>query len=175
VTITTHADYFSKSLADADPDVFNGIQGELGRQQEPDRADRLGEHRLQGGAGGPGLDPDQQVRRGLSGQALLRRLRIRRRDRDDRHRARQGAVRRAFANVQPHSGSQANQAVFMALLQPGDTFLGMDLAAGGHLTHGSPANQSGKWFKPVSYTVRQQDQLIDYDHVAEMAERRSPS
>jgi hypothetical protein len=77
-----------------------------------------------------------------------------------------------FANVQPHSGSQANQAVFMALLQPGDTFLGMDLAAGGHLTHGSPANQSGKWFKPVSYTVRQQDQLIDYDAVEEVAKAR---
>ncbi|MDR6625931.1 serine hydroxymethyltransferase [Caulobacter segnis] len=79
-----------------------------------------------------------------------------------------------FANVQPHSGSQANQAVFMALLQPGDTFLGMDLAAGGHLTHGSPANQSGKWFKPVSYSVRQQDQLIDYDGVAEIAQREKP-
>ncbi|MDB5455124.1 MAG: glyA [Caulobacter sp.] len=79
-----------------------------------------------------------------------------------------------FANVQPHSGSQANQAVFMALLQPGDTFLGMDLAAGGHLTHGSPANQSGKWFKPVSYTVRTQDQLIDYDDVAEVARREKP-
>ncbi len=79
-----------------------------------------------------------------------------------------------FANVQPHSGSQANQAVFMALLQPGDSFLGMDLAAGGHLTHGSPANQSGKWFKPVSYTVRQQDQLIDYDNVAEVAQREKP-
>ena len=80
----------------------------------------------------------------------------------------------AFANVQPHSGSQANQSVFMSLLQPGDTFMGMDLAAGGHLTHGSPANQSGKWFKPVSYTVRQQDQLIDYDNVAEVAEREKP-
>ena len=79
-----------------------------------------------------------------------------------------------FANVQPHSGSQANQAVFMALLQPGDTFLGMDLAAGGHLTHGSPANQSGKWFKPISYTVRQQDQLIDYDGLAEVAQREKP-
>lgn len=79
-----------------------------------------------------------------------------------------------FANVQPHSGSQANQSVFMALLQPGDSFLGMDLAAGGHLTHGSPANQSGKWFKPVSDTVRQQDQLIDYDNVAEVAEREKP-
>jgi len=62
----------------------------------------------------------------------------------------------------------------MALLQPGDTFLGMDLAAGGHLTHGSPANQSGKWFKPVSYSVRQQDQLIDYDAVEEVALREKP-
>ncbi|MFZ5669910.1 MAG: serine hydroxymethyltransferase [Pseudomonadota bacterium] len=79
-----------------------------------------------------------------------------------------------FANVQPHSGAQANQAVFMALLQPGDTFMGMDLAAGGHLTHGSPANQSGKWFKPVAYTVRKQDQYIDYDNVAEVAEREKP-
>ncbi len=79
-----------------------------------------------------------------------------------------------FANVQPHSGAQANQAVFLALLTPGDTFMGMDLAAGGHLTHGSPANQSGKWFKPVAYTVRQQDQFIDYDNVAEVAEREKP-
>jgi len=79
-----------------------------------------------------------------------------------------------FANVQPHSGSQANQAVFNALLKPGDVFMGMDLAAGGHLTHGSPANQSGKWFKPVAYTVRQQDQQIDYDGVAEIAGREQP-
>src|SRR5687768_13505088 len=80
----------------------------------------------------------------------------------------------AFANVQPHSGAQANQAVFQALLQPGDTFLGMDLAAGGHLTHGSPANQSGKWFRPVTYKVREDDCLIDYDHVAQMAEQEKP-
>ncbi len=80
----------------------------------------------------------------------------------------------AFANVQPHSGANANQAVFMALLQPGDTFMGMDLAAGGHLTHGSPANQSGKWFRPLAYTVRAQDQLIDYDGLAETAEREKP-
>jgi glycine hydroxymethyltransferase len=79
-----------------------------------------------------------------------------------------------FANVQPHSGSQANQAVFNALMKPGETFMGMDLAAGGHLTHGSPANQSGKWFKPVAYSVRQQDQLIDYDALAEIAEREKP-
>ena len=59
----------------------------------------------------------------------------------------------AWANVQPHSGSQANQAVFMALMKPGDTFMGMDLAAGGHLTHGKSVNQSGKWFQPVAYTA----------------------
>lgn len=78
------------------------------------------------------------------------------------------------AIVQPHSGSQANQAVFMALLQPGDTFLGMDLAAGGHLTHGSPANQSGKWFNAVHYGVTEDDHLIDYDHVAAMAHQHKP-
>ncbi len=80
----------------------------------------------------------------------------------------------AFANVQPHSGSQANQAVYMALLKPGDAFMGMDLAAGGHLTHGSPVNQSGKWFRPVPYTVRKQDQVIDYDELAETAQREKP-
>ena len=80
----------------------------------------------------------------------------------------------SFANVQPHSGANANQAVFMALLKPGDTFMGMDLAAGGHLTHGSPANQSGKWFRPVAYTVRAQDQMIDYEGLAEIAEREKP-
>jgi len=80
----------------------------------------------------------------------------------------------AFANVQPHSGAQANQAVFFALMQPGDTFMGLDLAAGGHLTHGSPANQSGKWFKPVSYTVRREDQRIDMDEVAALAKAHRP-
>jgi glycine hydroxymethyltransferase len=80
----------------------------------------------------------------------------------------------AYANVQPHSGAQANQAVFFALLQPGDAYMGMDLAAGGHLTHGSPANQSGKWFKPIPYTVRSEDQLIDYDALQATAERERP-
>jgi glycine hydroxymethyltransferase len=79
-----------------------------------------------------------------------------------------------FANVQPHSGAQANQSVFFALMQPGDTFLGLDLAAGGHLTHGSPANQSGKWFKPVSYTVRRQDQIIDMNEVEALAKQHKP-
>ncbi len=79
-----------------------------------------------------------------------------------------------FANVQPHSGANANQAVFFALLQPGDKFLGMDLACGGHLTHGSPVNISGKWFHPVAYGVREDDHLIDYDQVAEIARREKP-
>ncbi|HEX4893997.1 MAG TPA: serine hydroxymethyltransferase, partial [Hyphomicrobiaceae bacterium] len=74
-----------------------------------------------------------------------------------------------FANVQPSSGSQMNQAVFLALLKPGDTFMGLDLAAGGHLTHGSPVNMSGKWFNPVPYTVRPDDHLIDMDEVARIA------
>jgi len=80
----------------------------------------------------------------------------------------------AFANVQPHSGAQANQAAFMALLSPGDTFLGLSLAAGGHLTHGSPVNLSGKWFKPVAYTVRREDQRIDYDEVEKLAREHRP-
>ncbi|MGD9813879.1 MAG: serine hydroxymethyltransferase [Hyphomonadaceae bacterium] len=79
-----------------------------------------------------------------------------------------------FANVQPHSGANANQAVFFALLQPGDKFLGMDLACGGHLTHGSPVNISGKWFQPVAYGVRPDDQLIDMDQVREIAHREKP-
>jgi glycine hydroxymethyltransferase len=80
----------------------------------------------------------------------------------------------AFANVQPHSGAQANQAVFFALLQPGDTFLGLNLAAGGHLTHGSPVNMSGKWFKPVAYNVRRDDQRIDMDEVEALAKEHKP-
>ena len=80
----------------------------------------------------------------------------------------------SFVNVQPHSGAQANQAVFFALMQPGDTFMGLALSAGGHLTHGSPVNQSGKWFKPVSYGVRRQDQRIDMDEVAALAREHKP-
>ena len=79
-----------------------------------------------------------------------------------------------FANVQPNSGSQANQGVFLALLQPGDVFMGLDLAAGGHLTHGSPVNMSGRWFKPVSYTVDRETQRIDMEHVAKLAREHKP-
>ncbi len=80
----------------------------------------------------------------------------------------------AFANVQPHSGSQANQGAFMALIQPGDVFMGMDLNAGGHLTHGKSVNQSGMWFKPVPYGVRREDERIDYDELARIAREARP-
>jgi glycine hydroxymethyltransferase len=79
-----------------------------------------------------------------------------------------------FANVQPHSGAQANQAVFLALLKPGDTVLGMSLAAGGHLTHGAPPNLSGKWFRIVSYGVRREDSQIDYEEIERLAEVEKP-
>jgi glycine hydroxymethyltransferase len=79
-----------------------------------------------------------------------------------------------FANVQPHSGAQANQAVFLALLKPGDTFMGQDLASGGHLTHGAAPNQSGKWFNAVQYGVTRQTQTIDYDFVEEKALETRP-
>ena len=79
-----------------------------------------------------------------------------------------------FANVQPNSGSQMNQAVFLALLKPGDTFMGLDLNSGGHLTHGSPVNMSGKWFNVVSYGVRQQDQLLDMDDIRAKALEHKP-
>jgi glycine hydroxymethyltransferase len=79
-----------------------------------------------------------------------------------------------FANVQPNSGSQMNQAVFLALLQPGDSFMGLDLNSGGHLTHGSPVNMSGKWFTPIPYGVRQDDQLLDMDAIAAQAREHKP-
>jgi len=80
----------------------------------------------------------------------------------------------AFANVQPHSGASANAEAFFALMQPGDTFMGLNLAAGGHLTHGSPVNMSGKWFKPVPYGVRRDDHRIDMDEVEKLAAEHKP-
>ena len=79
-----------------------------------------------------------------------------------------------FANVQPHSGAQANGAVMLALLKPGDTIMGMSLAAGGHLTHGAPPAQSGKWFNAVQYGVRQDDHLVDFDEVERLAKEHRP-
>ena len=109
-----------------------------------DRADRVGEHRQPGGAGGAGLGAHQQICRGPAGPALLRRLPV---SSTSRKRLAIERVTKlfgcSFANVQPHSGASANAAAFMALMAPGDTFMGLNLAAGGHLTHGSPVNMSG--------------------------------
>ena len=80
----------------------------------------------------------------------------------------------AFANVQPHSGAQANGAVMMALLKPGDTIMGLSLAAGGHLTHGAPPAQSGKWFNAVQYGVRRDDHLVDFDELERLAKEHQP-
>jgi glycine hydroxymethyltransferase len=170
---TTDA-FFSADLKAADRDIFNAIEGELDRQQnqiELIASENIVSKAVLEAQGSILTNkyaegyPGRRYYGGCEFADVVETLAI--------ERAKQlfGA---AFANVQPHSGSQANQAVFNALLQPGDTFMGMDLAAGGHLTHGSPANQSGKWFKTVQYTVRQQDQLIDYEGVAEVAQRERP-
>jgi len=174
VTAFTHADYFSKSLAEADPDIFGGIQGELGRQKE--QIELIASENIVSKAvlEAQGSVLTNKYAEGYPGRRYYGGCEYVDVTEDlARSRAKQ-LFNCAFANVQPHSGAQANQAVFQALLTPGDTFLGMDLAAGGHLTHGSPANQSGKWFRPVTYKVREDDCLIDYDHVAEMAEKEKP-
>ena len=174
MTALTHADYFSADLASADPDVFNGIQGELKRQRE--QIELIASENIVSKAvlEAQGSVLTNKYAEGYPGRRYYGGCEyVDVTENLARERAKQlfGA---GFVNVQPHSGAQANQAVFQALLQPGDTFLGMDLACGGHLTHGSPANQSGKWFRPVTYLVRQDDHLIDYDNVAEMARKEKP-
>lgn len=175
MTAFTHTDFFSRSLADADPDIFKGIQGELGRQRED--IELIASENIVSKAvlEAQGSILTNKYAEGYPGRRYYGGCEYVDVTEDlARERVKQlfGA---AYANVQPHSGAQANQAVFMALLKPGDTFLGMDLACGGHLTHGSPANQSGKWFRPVTYKVREDNHLIDYDHVAEMAEKEKPA
>jgi glycine hydroxymethyltransferase len=169
-----HADFFSSPLEVADPEIFKGIEGELHRQQaqiELIASENIVSRAVLQAQGSVLTNkyaegyPRRRYYGGCEYVDVTEQLAI------DRAKQLFGC---AFANVQPHSGAQANQAVFMALLQPGDTFLGMDLAAGGHLTHGSPANQSGKWFKPITYTVRREDHLIDYDQLAEVARRERP-
>ncbi len=169
-----HDAFFSSSLQDADREVFDAIQGELGRQRE--QIELIASENIVSRAvlQAQGSVLTNKYAEGYPGRRYYggcEWVDVSERLAQDRAKALFGC---AFANVQPHSGAQANQAVFMALLQPGDTFLGMDLAAGGHLTHGSPANQSGKWFKPISYSVRPDDCLIDYDQLAEVARRERP-
>ncbi len=167
-------DLFGRGLAEADPEIAAVIQGELRRQQQHieliasenivSRAVLEAQGSVLTNKYAEGY-PNRRYYEGCEWVDLAEQIAI------DRARK---LFDCAFANVQPHSGSQANQAVFMALLQPGDAFMGLDLAAGGHLTHGSPVNQSGKWFRPVSYKVRQQDQVMDYDAIAESAEAEKP-
>ncbi len=166
--------FFSRRLKDADPEVAAAIADELKRQQEKieliasenivSRAVLEAQGSVLTNKYAEGY-PGRRYYGGCEYVDVAEELAI---DRAKR------LFNCKFANVQPHSGAQANQAVFFALMQPGDTFMGLSLSAGGHLTHGSPVNQSGKWFKPVSYTVRRQDQRIDFDEVAQLAEQHRP-
>jgi len=166
--------FFTANLARTDPEIAAAIKGELGRQQHEieliasenivSRAVLEAQGSVMTNKYAEGY-PGSRYYGGCEWVDVAETLAI------ERAKKLFGAQ---FANVQPNSGSQMNQAVFLALLQPGDTFMGLDLAAGGHLTHGSPVNISGKWFKAVHYTVRREDQLIDMDQVAKQAEQVRP-
>ena len=168
------AGFFSASVADSDPALGAVISGELRRQQ--DQIELIASENIVSRAvlETQGSVLTNKYAEGYPGKRYYGGCEV-------VDEAEVLAIERAkalfgcdYANVQPHSGSQANQAVFMATLTPGDTFMGMDLAAGGHLTHGKSVNQSGKWFRPVSYAVRSQDHLIDYDQAAELALAEKP-
>jgi glycine hydroxymethyltransferase len=166
--------FFTASLAQADPEIAAAIQGELGRQRHEieliasenivSRAVLEAQGSVMTNKYAEGY-PGARYYGGCEWVDVAETLAI------ERAKKLFGAQ---FANVQPNSGSQMNQAVFLALLQPGDTFMGLDLAAGGHLTHGAPVNISGKWFKAQHYTVRREDQIIDMDAVARRAEGVKP-
>ncbi len=166
--------YFSASLAEADPELFSAVEKELGRQKheiELIASENIVSRAVLEATGSVLTNkyaegyPGRRYYGGCHYVDIAEELAI------ERAKTLFGC---SFANVQPSSGSQANQAAFMALMQPGDTFMGLDLAAGGHLTHGSPVNQSGKWFKVVSYTVRRDTQQIDMDEVEELALKAKP-
>ncbi|KAA2212677.1 serine hydroxymethyltransferase [Teichococcus oryzae] len=166
--------FFGANLAEADPDIARLIDQELVRQQ--DGIELIASENIvsQAVLDAQGSILTNKYAEGLPGKRYyggcevvdqIETLAI--------ERAKQ-LFNCGFANVQPHSGAQANQAVFFALMQPGDTFMGLDLAAGGHLTHGSPANQSGKWFKVAPYTVERESGLIDMEEVARIARESRP-
>ena len=172
--VDSHSGFFTRGLQDADPDVFNSIQDELNRQR--DKIELIASENIVSRAvleaQGSVLTnkyaegyPGKRYYGGCEYVDVVEALAI------ERAKKLFGA---AFVNVQPHSGANANQAVFYALLSPGDPFMGLDLAAGGHLTHGHPANYSGKWFKPVPYTVRRDNQQIDMDQVRSLAREHKP-
>jgi len=168
------AGFFTEDLASRDPEIFGSITKELGRQRDEieliasENIVSLAVMQAQGSVmtnkyaeGYPG----KRYYGGCQYVDIAETLAI--------ERAKQ-LFGCEYANVQPNSGSQMNQAVFLALLQPGDTFMGLDLNSGGHLTHGSPVNMSGKWFNVVSYGVRKQDEMLDMDAVRESALANKP-
>ena len=166
--------FFEASLADSDPDLKKSIDDELERQQnqiELIASENIVSRAVMEAQGGVMTN---KYAEGYSGRRyyggcefvdMAETLAI------ERAKALFGC---SFVNVQPHSGAQANGAVMMALLQPGDTIMGLSLAAGGHLTHGAPPAQSGKWFNAVQYGVRKEDALIDFDEVESLAEEHKP-
>ena len=162
---------FTASLDETDPEIAEAIGLELGRQR--DEIELIASENIVSRAvlEAQGSVLTNKYAEGLPGKRYYggcQYVDIA----DDR--ARHQAFGCAFANVQPHSGAQANAAAFMALMQPGDTFMGLNLAAGGHLTHGSPVNMSGKWFKVVPYGVRRDDHRIDFDEVEKLAREHRP-
>ena len=166
--------FFTGELADADPAIQAAIEDELGRQRHEieliasenivSRAVMQAQGSVMTNKYAEGY-PGKRYYGGCEHVDTAETLAI------ERARALYDC---AYANVQPHSGAQANQAVFLALLRPGDKFMGMDLAAGGHLTHGSPVNLSGKWFDAVTYNVDPKTHRIDYDALAESIRREQP-
>jgi glycine hydroxymethyltransferase len=170
----TDEDFFSATLAEADPEIAQAIGLELGRQR--DEIELIASENIVSRAvlEAQGSVLTNKYAEGLPGKRyyggcqfvdIAERLAIERATK---------LFGCGFANVQPHSGASANAEVFMALLQPGDTFMGLNLAAGGHLTHGSPVNMSGKWFKVVPYGVRRDDALIDMEEVLRLAKEHRP-
>ncbi|MFV2002420.1 MAG: serine hydroxymethyltransferase [Paracoccaceae bacterium] len=166
--------FFKETLSSRDPDLFAAITDELGRQQ--DEIELIASENIVSAAvmQAQGSVLTNKYAEGYPGRRYYGGCEF-------VDVAENLAIERAlklfgcdFANVQPHSGSQANQGVFQALLKPGDTILGMNLASGGHLTHGAAPNQSGKWFNAVQYGVRAQDARLDYDQVAELANEHQP-
>ncbi|QQR40922.1 serine hydroxymethyltransferase [Devosia rhizoryzae] len=166
--------FFSNTMAETDPEIAEAIQNELGRQRHEieliasenivSRAVLEAQGSIMTNKYAEGY-PGKRYYGGCQYVDVAETLAI------DRAKQLFGAN---FANVQPNSGSQMNQAVFLALLQPGDTFMGLDLNSGGHLTHGSPVNMSGKWFNVVSYGVRRDDHLLDMDEVERLAHEHKP-
>ncbi len=166
--------FFETPLAEVDPEIFGAIRNELGRQRH--EIELIASENIVSRAvlEAQGSIMTNKYAEGYPGKRYYGGCQF-------VDVAEELAIERAkklfdckFANVQPNSGSQMNQAVFLALLQPGDTFMGLDLNSGGHLTHGSPVNMSGKWFKVVSYGVRKDDHLLDMDEIEKKAHETRP-